>query len=189
MPWLSGCRKRKLGRCSGESLSGRSGRSPGRPGATGPPLPGRGWALKDAFLLACTSQQILLIDVQSYTFRNLILKCVICVLHLCYKTVQRLVVISKTVINEFGTSHANSVDALNSWYFKVKEADWSCPDDLWQDFASADYVGNDRFVFNIKGNHYRLVAMVFFNVRTVYIKFIGTHAEYDKIDASTIELC
>jgi mRNA-degrading endonuclease HigB of HigAB toxin-antitoxin module len=47
-------------------------------------------------------------------------------------------------------------------------------------------VGNDRYVFNIKGNKYRLVAMIFFNIRTVYIRFIGTHTEYDKIDCSTI---
>lgn len=53
-------------------------------------------------------------------------------------------------------------------------------------FNSVDYVGNDRYVFNIRGNNYRLVAMIFFNKRTVFVRFIGTHAEYDKIDCSTI---
>ena len=59
--------------------------------------------------------------------------------------------------------------------------------DVKQTFNSADYVGNERMVFNIKGNRYRLVAAVLFSIRTVYIKFIGTHAEYNKIDVETVE--
>ena len=55
-----------------------------------------------------------------------------------------------------------------------------------QSFNSVDFVGNDRYVFNSKGNHYRLVAMVFFNRRTLYIRFIGTHTEYDTVDVTTI---
>lgn len=53
-------------------------------------------------------------------------------------------------------------------------------------FNSVDAVGNDRFVFNIRGNNYRIVALIFFDIRTVYIRFVGTHQEYDKIDCSTI---
>ena len=53
-------------------------------------------------------------------------------------------------------------------------------------FNSVDAVGNDRFVFNIRGNNYRIVAMIFFDIRTVYIRFVGTHKEYDKIDCSAI---
>lgn len=53
-------------------------------------------------------------------------------------------------------------------------------------FNNVDFVGNDRYVFNIKGNHYRLVAMVFFSRRTIFIRFVGTHREYDTIDVSTI---
>ncbi len=97
-----------------------------------------------------------------------------------------MVIISKSVINEFGLAHANSVDALNNWYITSKQADWSCLEDVWKDFPSCDYVGNDRYVFNVKGNHYRIVAMIFFSVRTVYIRFVGTHAEYNKINAKTI---
>lgn len=55
-----------------------------------------------------------------------------------------------------------------------------------QTFNSVDYVGNERYVFNIKGNRYRLVTMIFLDIRTVFIRFIGTHAEYSKIDATTI---
>jgi len=53
-------------------------------------------------------------------------------------------------------------------------------------FNSVDAVGNDRFVFDIRGNHYRIVAMIFFDIRTVYIRFVGTHKEYDRIDCVTI---
>lgn len=97
-----------------------------------------------------------------------------------------MVIISKTQLNEFGKNHADSADALNEWYETVKQADWGKMVDLKQTFNSVDYVGNDRYVFNIKGNNYRLVAMIFFNIRTVFVRFIGTHAEYDKIDCSII---
>ena len=74
-----------------------------------------------------------------------------------------MVIISKTQLNEFGKNHADSADALNEWYETVKQADWGKMADLKQTFNSVDYVGNDRYVFNIKGNNYRLVAMIFFN--------------------------
>jgi len=99
-----------------------------------------------------------------------------------------LVIISKTIIREFGLKHADANDALNDWFAIVKDANWSNFSDMKKTFNSVDAVGDKRFVFNIKGNQYRLVAMVFFSVRTVYIKFIGTHSEYDKIDVLTIDL-
>lgn len=61
------------------------------------------------------------------------------------------------------------------------EVAWGNFNDVRNTFGSVDAVGNDRYVFNIKGNDYRLIAMIFFDKRTVYIRFIGTHAEYDKI--------
>ena len=97
-----------------------------------------------------------------------------------------MVIISKTQLNEFGNSHADAADALNDWYKTVKQSDWGKMADLKNTFNSVDYVGNDRYVFNIKGNNYRLVAMIFFDIRTLFVRFIGTHAEYDKIDCSTI---
>ncbi|MCA0229676.1 MAG: type II toxin-antitoxin system HigB family toxin [Bacteroidetes bacterium] len=99
-----------------------------------------------------------------------------------------MVIISKTIIREFGLKHADANDALNDWFAIVKDANWSNFSDMKKTFNSVDAVGDKRFVFNIKGNQYRLVAMVFFSVRTVYIKFIGTHSEYDKIDVLTIDL-
>ena len=59
--------------------------------------------------------------------------------------------------------------------------------DVRTQFNSVDYVGNDCFVFNIRGNRYRLIVAVLFSIRTVYIKFVGTHTAYDKIDAKTID--
>ena len=65
---------------------------------------------------------------------------------------------------------------------KTEKADWSCLADTKQTFNSVDYVGNDRFVFNIKGNDYRLVAMILFAAKKVFIRWIGTHKEYDNKD-------
>jgi len=97
-----------------------------------------------------------------------------------------MVVISKTKLIDFCKKHADSLDALNEWYEKAKEADWTDLKDIKRTFNSVDYVGNDRYVFNIKGNRYRLVAMIFFDKRTMFIRFIGTHAEYNNIDCKTI---
>jgi mRNA interferase HigB len=97
-----------------------------------------------------------------------------------------MVIISKTILRDFGSKHPHAIDALNDWYDLVKDADWGVPGDVRQLFNSVDYVGNDRFVFNIRGNRYRLVAMIFFDIRTVFIRFVGTHTEYDKVDVTTI---
>jgi mRNA interferase HigB len=97
-----------------------------------------------------------------------------------------MVVVSKTQLNQFGQQHADAADALDEWYKTVKQADCGNLAELRQSFNSVDYVGNDRYVFNIKGNRYRLVAMIFFDIRTLFVRFIGTHAEYDKIECSTI---
>lgn len=92
-----------------------------------------------------------------------------------------MVIISKKTITDFGEIHAQAIEPLNLWYERVSKVSWSKGSELREDFPDADFVGDNRWVFNIKGNHFRLVAMVFFNVRTVYVRFIGTHAAYDKI--------
>ncbi len=97
-----------------------------------------------------------------------------------------MVIISKTITNSFGRKHAETIEALNEWYDKTKNADWGNFLHIKQTFNSVDFVGNDRYVFNIMGNQYRLVAMIFFDIRTVYIRFIGSHAEYNKIDVTII---
>lgn len=97
-----------------------------------------------------------------------------------------MVIITKTAITAFSRNHADANDALNSWYDTTLKSNWSDLSDIKKVFNSVDYVGNERFVFNIKGNKYRIVAMIFFDIRTIFIRFIGTHAEYNKIDATTI---
>lgn len=98
-----------------------------------------------------------------------------------------MVIIAKSALTRFSAKHKDTLVPLMEWYDIVSEADWSNVNEVKQTFNSADYVGNERMVFNIKGNRYRLVAAVLFSIRTVYVKFIGTHAEYDKIDVETIE--
>jgi mRNA interferase HigB len=97
-----------------------------------------------------------------------------------------MVVISYGTLREFYEEYPDSEDALNNWYRATLAADWSNFHEMKTIFNSVDAVGNDRFVFSIRGNNYRLVAMIFFDIRTVFIRFIGLHKEYDKIDCATI---
>ena len=76
--------------------------------------------------------------------------------------------------------------ALRAWNDKVEHAEWNSFGDLKRDFPSADYVGNDRYVFNIKGNNNRLVVVVIFNPKWVLVRWVGRHKDYDKIDCTTI---
>ncbi|CAG5073199.1 mRNA interferase HigB [Dyadobacter sp. CECT 9623] len=99
-----------------------------------------------------------------------------------------MVVISYKLIREFTVRYPDSANALNTWFKTSEKANWSNFHQLKADFNSVDAVGNDRYVFNIKGNNYRLIALINFSIRTIYLLFIGTHDEYDKIDASTIKL-
>ncbi|WP_462376262.1 type II toxin-antitoxin system HigB family toxin [Rikenella microfusus] len=76
--------------------------------------------------------------------------------------------------------------ALERWYDIAEKAEWRNLSEIKVDFPTTDYVGNQHYVFNIRGNKYRLVVVVKFTIGYIYIRFVGTHAEYDKIDCSTI---
>ena len=90
-------------------------------------------------------------------------------------------------IQQFSKLYPDSDIPLRNWYKAVAESNWNCFADMKQTFGSVDNVGNSRFVFNIKGNTYRLIAIVIFASKKVYIRFIGTHKDYDRIkDCSTI---
>ena len=95
-------------------------------------------------------------------------------------------VIAISTLREFWTIHPDAEQPLKEWYVKTCRAQWSSLADIRNDINSVDYVGNQRYVFNIKGNHYRLVVAVKFTPGLVYIRFVGTHEEYVKIDVSTI---
>lgn len=89
-------------------------------------------------------------------------------------------------LKEFAECHPESKSALQDWIRKVKKAKWMTFADVKQTFRSADYIGHQRYVFNIKGNDYRLVVVIQYTPQFVYVRFIGTHSEYDCIDCSTI---
>lgn len=97
-----------------------------------------------------------------------------------------MVIFTPGTLSEYARAHPDVQDELLRWMRIVSEADWSSLSDIKQDFNSVDYVKNDRYVFNIKGNQYQLIAMIHFRVRSLYIRFIGTHSEYDKVDAAVV---
>ena len=86
----------------------------------------------------------------------------------------------------FYAKHATARIALEEWYSKASKSSWDSFADMKNDFNSVDSVGNQRYVFNIKGNDYRLVAIVKFKIKMVFIRFIGTHKDYDKVDCKNI---
>lgn len=90
-------------------------------------------------------------------------------------------VIAKKALVLYYTAQRDAETALREWYDKVEKADWLSFADVRKTFNSADYVGNNRIVFNIKGNKYRLVALTLFRNKMVYIRFVGTHSEYQNI--------
>lgn len=92
-----------------------------------------------------------------------------------------MVVISYRTIREFIDEHKEVEDQLNNWYVIAEKSDWANFNEMRRMFNSVDAVGNDLYVFNIKGNDYRLIVRIIFRVRTIYIKFIGTHRQYDKV--------
>ena len=95
-------------------------------------------------------------------------------------------VISKKKLEDFWQAYPNAEESLKSWYYEAKHAQWKKPEDIKQKYSSADILPGNRVVFNIKGNHYRLVVKIHYNTCVIYIRFIDTHAEYDKINAETI---
>lgn len=76
--------------------------------------------------------------------------------------------------------------ALERWYDIAQQAEWHTLSDIREDFPATDYIGNQHYVFNIRGNNYRLVVVIKFTIGRAYIRFVGTHSEYDKFDCSTI---
>ena len=80
----------------------------------------------------------------------------------------------------------DSETSLRAWYHDAKAADWKSPNELKQQYKNASIIGEGRVVFNIKGNKYRLVVAIDYEFQVIFIRFIGTHLEYDKIDAKTI---
>ena len=97
-------------------------------------------------------------------------------------------IVSHRKLKEFYESpgRKDSRIALERWYDIAEKAEWKNLSDIKVDFSTTDYIGNQHYVFNIKGNNYRLVVVIKFTIGYIYIRFVGTHNEYDKINSSTI---
>ena len=95
-------------------------------------------------------------------------------------------VVAKRTIRQFWERHSDSKDYLETWYDTVRGATWNKPSDVQQFYANVSILKNSRVVFNIKGNDYRLVAKINYRKQWLFIRFIGTHFQYDQIDANNI---
>ena len=108
------------------------------------------------------------------------------IIYLNLFVLKNIIALSALVKHWEKPGRSDSERALKVWYFEVKKARWRSPHDVKQQFRSASLITNNRVVFNIKGNKYRLVVAINYASEWVFIRFIGTHEEYDKIDAKNI---
>ena len=95
-------------------------------------------------------------------------------------------IISRKTLRVFAFKHPQAKQPLDDWYEMALRAKWDTPADIKQVLRSADILPDDRVVFNISGNNYRLVVKIEYEFRTIYIRFVGTHDDYNRIDATTI---
>jgi len=95
-------------------------------------------------------------------------------------------VFARKTLREFWTKHADSEESLKAWFSEAENSRWESPSDIKKIYPHASILPDNRVVFNIKGNNYRLVVKINYDYGQVFIRFVGSHAEYDKIDATTI---
>lgn len=95
-------------------------------------------------------------------------------------------IIAKSTLRTFWEIYPESEQPLKDWYATVKQAEWNIPNEVKNIFGNASILGNNRIIFNIKGNDFRLVTEIDYEMKFIFILWIGTHNEYDKIDAKTI---
>lgn len=95
-------------------------------------------------------------------------------------------IFAKSTLRAYWIKHSNSEQYLKTWYDTAMNSSWKTPNDIKKTYANASILKNGRIVFNIKGNSYRLIVKFNFEKQWAFIRFIGTHAEYDKINADTI---
>jgi mRNA interferase HigB len=95
-------------------------------------------------------------------------------------------VIAKKILRDFWEKHSDCEQQLKSWYKEAEDASWVSPNEIKLEYPSASILEQNRIVFNIKGNKYRLIVKINYHYQMLWIRFIGTHAQYDKIDATQI---
>jgi mRNA interferase HigB len=95
-------------------------------------------------------------------------------------------IIAKKTLKDYWQKEPAAQTALEAWHAEAKNAAWSSPNDIKDRYATASILRDGRVVFNIGGNKYRLVVWINYEFFTIYVRFVGTHKEYDAIDAQTI---
>lgn len=95
-------------------------------------------------------------------------------------------IVSIKTLREFWESHPDAEQPLRAWYAIARRAQWRSPTDIKAEYASASVVGGNRVVFNIKDNTYRLIVIAEYRKGRLFVRFVGTHSDYDRIDAATI---
>jgi mRNA interferase HigB len=95
-------------------------------------------------------------------------------------------IISKRTLRQFWLHHPQAEEPLKAWYPVAEKAKWETPSKVKEQFGNASIVGNNRVVFNVHGNSYRLVVKVEYQLGIVFVRFVGTRAEYDTIDVETV---
>ena len=95
-------------------------------------------------------------------------------------------VIAKKILRDFWGKHSDSQQQLKAWFQEASKAKWKNPNEVKTEYPSASILPDNRIVFNIKGNNYRLIVKVNYDYQILWIRFIGTHAEYDKVNAEKI---
>ena len=95
-------------------------------------------------------------------------------------------IIAKRTLREFWEKHSDAEQYLKTWYETAKSSQWTSPNDVKKTYVNASILKDSRVIFNIKGNAYRLIVKFNYERQWAFIRFVGTHAEYDKIDANTI---
>lgn len=95
-------------------------------------------------------------------------------------------VLSRRAPREFWQAHADAEQPLRAWYEEVRTAAWQTPADIRAQYRTASFVGSNRVVFSIAGNKYRLVVVVRYRIKRVYVRFVGTHRQYDRVNVSEV---
>jgi mRNA interferase HigB len=95
-------------------------------------------------------------------------------------------IIALRTLREFWTDHADAEQPLRAWYADAKSAEWKTPGQIKARYANASILGRNRVVFSIRGNTYRLIVAINYGLGIVYVRFIGTHTECDRVDAETV---
>jgi len=95
-------------------------------------------------------------------------------------------IIARSTLRRYWARHPDVADALEAWYQDVNRAVWKTPNDVKRAYPNASIIAGSRIVFNIKGNQYRLIIATSYEYSVIYIRFVGSHQEYDRVDAATI---